>query len=432
MRVLSLFDGMGCGMIALRELGIEPEVYYASEVDKYAIKQTQINFPNVVHVGDVRELDASKIGRVDLLIGGSPCTSFSSAGKMNGMSTKCNEEVVTLDRYLELKKQNYEFEGESYLFWEYVRLLTELRKINPNILFLLENVEMQAKWENVIDSTLGIKGAHINSALVSAQNRKRVYWSNIKTIKYGLFQEDLYTYIPRPADKCLYLRDVLEDKVDKKYFISDNMYDWLVSRSKKMNVKMKIMSGDDKSHCITATAIYKGNLDTDYVPVVIDGKTRFRKYTPLECCRLQTIPDWYKWCCSDTQIYRLLGNGWTVEIIKHIFSFIKLKKNKMKELELVIKGRGETKGFTFTQVDKSEFAYIYQSKDADGGHVVYEVFRRVENKMFNCVSYPNSSGFGDSVYMGKVFRNKDSAITWFEHLNELGLLKKQKKDLETK
>lgn len=103
----------------------------------------------------------------------------------------------------------------------------------------------------------------------------------------------------------------------------------------------------------------------------------------------------------------------------------------MKELDNVIKGRGETKGFTFTQVDKSEFAYIYQSKDADGRHVVYEVFRRVENKMFDCVSYPNSNGFGDSIYMGKVFRNKDSAVTWFEHLNELGFLKKQKKDLET-
>lgn len=103
----------------------------------------------------------------------------------------------------------------------------------------------------------------------------------------------------------------------------------------------------------------------------------------------------------------------------------------MKELELVIKGRGETKGFTFTLMNKSPYAYMYRSVDDCGGNVVYEVFRRVENKMFNCVSYPNSSGFGDSVYMGKVFRNKDAAIIWFEHLNELGLLKKQKKDLET-
>lgn len=225
-----------------------------------------------------------------------------------------------------MKEHNYEFEGESYLFLEYVRILKELRKVNPDILFLLENVEMQTKWENVIDSVLGIKGAHINSALVSAQNRRRIYWSNIKTTRYGLFNHDLYTHIPRPADRCIYLRDILEDEVDKKYFISDNMHDWLVSRSKKKNVKIRIMSGDDKSHCITATAIYKGNLDTDYVPVTINGERRLRRYTPLECARLQTVPDWYKWYCSDTQIYKMLGNGWTVEVIKHIFSFIKNKK----------------------------------------------------------------------------------------------------------
>lgn len=124
----------------------------------------------------------------------------------------------------------------------------------------------------------------------------------------------------------------------------------------------------------------------------------------------------------------MLGNGWTIDVIKHIFSFIKIRK--MKELDNVIKGRGETKGFTFTLVNKSPYAYMYRSVDDCGGNVVYEVFRLVENKMFDCVSYPNSNGFGDSIYMGKVFRNKDSAVTWFEHLNELGFLKKQKKDLE--
>lgn len=418
MRVLSLFDGMGCGMIALRELGIELEVYYASEVDKYAIKQTQLNFPNVVHVGDVRELDASNFGRIDLLIGGSPCTDFSFAGRMAGASTVDKQEIRSLDQYLELKAKDYEFEGESYLLWEYVRILTELRKNNPSILFLLENVEMQAKWENVIDGVLGIKGAHINSALVSAQNRRRIYWSNIKTTTYGLFNQDLYTNIPRPADRCIYLRDILEDKVDEKYFISDNMYNWLVAYSKRRNTKINIMSGNDKAHCITATAIYKGNLSTDYVSVIIDDKMRLRKYTPLECARLQTIPDWYKWDCSDTQIYNLLGNGWTVEIIKHIFSFIKIRK--MKELDNVIKGRGETKGFTFTLVNKSPYAYMYRSVDDCGGNVVYEVFRRVENKMFDCVSYPSSNGFGDSLYMGKTYRSADLAVRWFNHLTEMG------------
>ena len=123
MIVLSLFDGMSCGQIALRELGAKIDTYYASEVDKYAIQQTQYNFPDTVQLGDVRDVDARKLGHVDLLIGGSPCQSFSFAGKRAGMSTKQKEEIYTLDRYLELKRTGFEFEGQSYLFWEYVRYL---------------------------------------------------------------------------------------------------------------------------------------------------------------------------------------------------------------------------------------------------------------------------------------------------------------------
>lgn len=117
MRVLSLFDGMSCGQIALRDMGIIPEVYYASEVDKFAIAQTQLNFPNTIQLGDVTKVDATKLGHIDLLIGGSPCQSFSFAGKRNGMSTVDNEEVYTLQRYLELKREGFQFEGQSYLFW---------------------------------------------------------------------------------------------------------------------------------------------------------------------------------------------------------------------------------------------------------------------------------------------------------------------------
>lgn len=417
MRVLSLFDGMGCGMIALRELGIEPEVYYASEIDKYAIMQTSRNFPGVIHVGDVRELDISNLGRIDLLIGGSPCTDFSFGGRMAGASTADKQEILSLERYLELRDAGYKFEGESYLFWEYVRILTELRNVNPDILFLLENVEMQKKWENVINGALGIKGIHINSALVSAQNRKRIYWSNIRTGRYGLWG-DLHTNIPLPADNGLYLRDILDESVDPKYILSDKMMEWIKRHSEKRNTKANIMSIDKKSHCLTSSALCKGNLTTDYIPVVVDGKNKLRKYTPVECARLQTVPDWYKWYCSDTQIYKMLGNGWTISIIKHIFSFIKIRK--MKELELVIKGRGETKGFTFTLVNKSPYAYMYRSVDDCGGNVVYEVFRRVENKMFDCVSYPSSNGFGDSLYMGKTYRSADLAVRWFNHLTEMG------------
>lgn len=325
MRVLSLFDGMGCGMIALRELGIEPEVYYASEIDKYAIMQTSRNFPDVIHVGDVRELDISNLGRIDLLIGGSPCTDFSFGGRMAGASTADKQEILSLERYLELRDAGCEFEGESFLFWEYVRILTELREVNPDILFLLENVEMQKKWENVINGALGIKGIHINSALVSAQSRKRIYWSNIRTGIYGLFG-DLHTFIPLPADNGLYLRDILDESVDPKYILSDKMMEWIKRHSEKKNIKVNIMSIDEKSHCLTSTALCKGNLATDYIPVVVDGRNKLRKYTPAECARLQTVPDWYKWYCSDTQIYKMLGNGWTISVIKHIFSFITYKK----------------------------------------------------------------------------------------------------------
>lgn len=324
MRVLSLFDGMGCGMIALRELGIEPEVYYASEIDKYAIMQTSRNFPDVIHVGDVRELDIFNLGRIDLLIGGSPCTDFSFGGRMAGASTADKQEILSLERYLELRDAGCEFEGESFLFWEYVRILTELRNVNPDILFLLENVEMQNKWENVINGALGIKGIHINSALVSAQNRKRIYWSNIRTGRCGLFG-DLHTNIPLPADNGLYLRDILDESVDPKYILSDKMMEWIKRHSEKRNIKANIMSIDKKSHCLTSTALCKGNLTTDYIPIVVDGKNKLRKYTPAECARLQTVPDWYKWYCSDTQIYKMLGNGWTIAVIKHIFSFIKIR-----------------------------------------------------------------------------------------------------------
>lgn len=187
MRVLSLFDGMSCGQIALRELGIIPEVYYASEIDKFAIGQTQLNFPDTIQLGSVTEVDGTKLGRIDLLIGGSPCQSFSFAGKRVGMVTTDKEEIHTLERYLELKQEGFQFEGQSYLFWEYMRILREVQQVNPDVLFLLENVEMGKKWEEVLNKAIGLKGVHINSALVSAQTRKRIYWTNIRVTSGNLW-----------------------------------------------------------------------------------------------------------------------------------------------------------------------------------------------------------------------------------------------------
>lgn len=382
MNVLSLFDGMSGGQIALNELGMFPDKYYACEIDKFAIAQTKLNFPDTIGLGDVTKLDVSKLEKIDLLIGGSPCQSFSFAGKMEGMTTEDNEEITTLERYLELKEKGFKFAGQSYLFWEYVRVLEEVRKVNPNVLFLLENVRMLSKWEDVINRTLGVKGVHINSALVSAQIRKRIYWTNIADI-------------PQPEDKGIFLRDVLQSEVPEKYYLSDKMITFLTGHADKMGSKIRIRGGDDKSNCVTVSSLTNMNLTSCYIEVPEERypedvdiseletylkelfprvrglsitkngirphrgdekksglgelktilfetaektgtlltsassvpaliiKRRLRRITPTEAARLQTVPDWYKWECSDTQQYKMLGNGWTVAVIYHIFSFIK-------------------------------------------------------------------------------------------------------------
>ena len=323
MNVLSLFDGMSCGQIALKQLGIIPEKYYASEIDKHAIRQVQLNFPDTIQLGDVTRVDVSKLEPIDLLIGGSPCQSFSFAGKRVGMSTADKEEIYTLNRYLELKEGGFQFEGESYLFWEYMRILTDIRKYNPNVLFLLENVEMGKKWERVLSEAIGVYGVHINSALVSAQNRRRIYWTNIRTRRNGLFGE-LHSDIPQPEDKGIFLRDVLQSGVPEKYYLSDKLITYLNGHAAKMGSKIRIRGGDDKSNCVTVSGLANRNLASCF----IEGpKRRLRRITPAEASRLQTVPDWYKWACSDTQQYKMLGNGWTVDVIAHILSYMKEKMN---------------------------------------------------------------------------------------------------------
>ena len=191
MNVLSLFDGMSCGQIALRELGVEPEVYYASEIDKYAIRQTQYNFPATVQLGDVerwREWEIDWAG-IDLVLAGSPCQGFSFAGKQ-----------LAFD------------DPRSRLFFVFADILTHVRKANPNVRFLLENVNMKREYLRVISEHVGVSPVRINSALVSAQNRNRWYWTDIKTRREGLFGE-LHSDIPQPEDRGIVLRDVLESGV---------------------------------------------------------------------------------------------------------------------------------------------------------------------------------------------------------------------------
>ena len=141
--VLSLFDGMSCGQVALNKIGIEYDNYFASEIDKYAIQVTQKNFPNTIQIGSVMDIKTNELPPIDLLIGVSPCQSFTIAGKRVGMTTKDKVDILSLDQYLSLKEQGFEFEGESYLFWEYIRVLKEVK---PKY-FLLENVRMEKKWK---------------------------------------------------------------------------------------------------------------------------------------------------------------------------------------------------------------------------------------------------------------------------------------------
>lgn len=251
-RVWSLFDGMACGHIVLSELNIPIECYVSSEVDQHAIKAEKQNFPDIVQVGSVMDIDVAelvgKYGVPDFLFGGSPCQSFSMSGKMKGMSTAQGEEVYTLDRYLELKSQGFKFEGQSYLFWEYMRILTELRRFNPNIYFFLENVEMLEKWERCLSHAIGVRGVHINSALVSAQNRRRIYWSNIKVKDFGNtslfdFSDDpfelpsLQTDIPQPRDTGVVVKDVLLDDVDGKYYLKDGAVSSLMEKADRKKLK---------------------------------------------------------------------------------------------------------------------------------------------------------------------------------------------------
>lgn len=345
MNVLSLFDGMSCGQIALNRLGIKYDNYYASEIDKYAIKVTKANHPNTIHLGDVRTIDLNDLPQIDLLIGGSPCQSFSFAGKRKGMTTKSEIEILSLDQYIELKNQGFEFEGQSYLFWEYMRVL---KSVKPKY-FLLENVVMSKKWEKILNKAIGIKPIKINSALVSAQNRTRLYWTNIGLVKSGFFG-DVSPGIKQPKDKKIILDQVLQQNVDDHFFL------------KKVNTKYKSQSNKfhlgDKFQCLTAgthgysngyvihsTYGRTGNPDQggvgplkrfdgktycldcsvgSIVEILNNDKTRFRRLTPIECERLQTVPDNYTNHVSNTQRYKMLGNGWTIDIICHILKHIDL------------------------------------------------------------------------------------------------------------
>ena len=256
MNVLSLFDGMSGGQQALERAGIKINNYYASEIDKYAIQVTMANYPDTIQLGSVTEVDGYSLPKIDMLIGGSPCQSFSFAGKRKGMSTKCETEILTLDQYLELKNEGFEFEGQSFLFWEYMRLLNEVK---PKY-FLLENVMMSEKWEKILTQAIGINPIMINSSLVSAQNRKRFYWTNIGAEPDGFFG-DLVCKIEQPKDKKILLKDILESEVDPKYFLSDKMINGLNKKKGTTYDTFYPRDVEGKSRCINSRLAKMGTGD---------------------------------------------------------------------------------------------------------------------------------------------------------------------------
>lgn len=302
--VLSLFDGISCGQVALQRARIKVNNYYASEIDKYAISITQYNYPHTIQLGDVTTLSKTQIqslGKIDLLIGGSPCQSLSS-----------------VNVYLDKNEKGVNGTGKSRLFWEYVRVYNILKEINPNLKFLLENVgSASLEDREIIDRELGVKGVAFNSHLLSAQNRNRIYWTNI----------DFQIPIKR---KEIYMKDIKENKVDDKYYLTQKMYDCIMTPGTKGWQSGKLEIDLDIARPLLATMhkMHRADTDnyisTDYKP---KDKTNVRKLTPIECERLQTLQDNYtKYgiekekvkIISDTRRYMALGNGWTVDVIAHI------------------------------------------------------------------------------------------------------------------
>lgn len=350
MNVLSVFDGMSCGQIALERAGIEVENYFASETDKYAIQVARKNYPNTQHLGSIEGWKSWDLPKIDLLIGGSPCQGFSNAGL--GL--------------------NFE-DPRSKLFFTYVEILKDLKEKNPDLQFLLENVKMKKEWQKIISDLLGVEPVKINSALVSAQNRERLYWAN-------------WT-ITQPEDKGIFLKDIIEDQTEIAQGAALRNQVTKNGTEAQLNVRK-----DEKSNCVVPTYTAKLNgvavktighgyikesvKDMDKYPslcaqsprskhLILSGKRlenftknfpyrsekkwvalspekalcmtsrqyanwygthvlqddlSVRQLSPIECERLQTLPDNYTEGVSNTQRYKMLGNGWTVDVIVHILN----------------------------------------------------------------------------------------------------------------
>ena len=287
--VLSLFDGMSCGQIALDKVGIKVDNYFASEINKYAIQVTQNNYPNTKQLGSVEFVTKEMINnKIHLLIGGSPCQSFSNAG--NGLG----------------------FDGKSGLFWEYVRLLKE---VNPKY-FLLENVKMRQEWQDIITDALGVKPVLINSKYFLPQNRERLYWTNIPIDAYEKkVKNKLESILEESVDENYYLSEKQLSKLDLNYNFSFND---IIRHKAGKHQQDNIYRYDGIMGCLSAST--NGAARHLTKTLLSDGKVR--RLTENECEQLQGVPKDYTKKVSSSQRYEMLGNGWTVRVVAHIFKNI--------------------------------------------------------------------------------------------------------------
>ena len=280
--VLSLFDGISCGKVALDRAGIKAKKYYASEIDKFAMQVSEKNHPDIIQLGDVTswrswDIDWKNVG---LLIGGSPCQGFSFAGKQLNFN-----------------------DDRSKLFFVYVDILNHIKSVNPDVKFLLENVKMKAEWQDVISGYLGVKPIRINSALVSAAKRDRLYWANFD--------------VEMPDDKGITFDDINQHSTD---WLSDTYIDkvskWNAQQDPIANTTF--IGTNSKLPCLTA----RGYNQSHSGMILISDGNKYRYLTNNEAELAMTLPVDYTAGITDRERARCLGNGWTVDVIAHIFTYL--------------------------------------------------------------------------------------------------------------
>ena len=284
MKVLSLFDGISCGMIALERAGTRVERYVAYEIDENAIKVSKHNYPQIEHCGDVTKADFTQYEGFDLLIGGSPCQDLCSMGSRKGLAGE-----------------------KSSLFFEFARALKEVK---PKYFLLENNASMTKENKAIITRIMGVNPIMINSADFAPQNRKRLYWTNIPILKW--------------TPKKLVLSDIAQPIEQKQEFlITDKVFKYLseeyTGRKIQRTVSASIRNLNEKSRCLSTRSCDIGS--NSGLCLYQDGE--YFVATPIECERLQTLPDDYTFGISNPQRYKCIGNGWTVDVIAHILKGLK-------------------------------------------------------------------------------------------------------------